>query len=309
MWMPGAAASRARATAREAAECSGGTSGAERPLQCEPTGGIVSESLTHAEVDGFVRDGFVRIEDAFSPETAAACRALVWPYLSADPADPGSWRRPVVHVVPPDAPPLRDAANGPKLLAAFDQLVGPGRWDVRPNAGLFVVRFPTGSDPGDAGWHIDGSFPVRGRLHVNLASTNRALLLLMLFSDVGPDDAPTRIRVGSHLDVAPVLAPAGDEGMPFDAVVPRLPATTHARPIAHATGRAGTVFVCHPFLVHAASWPHRGAGPRFIAQPPLHHQDRLESERADAAYSPVERAIRVGLGLEPAKVAAAAPSP
>ena len=34
-----------------------------------------------------------------------------------------------------------------------------------------------------------------------------------------------------------------------------------------ATGRAGDVFLCHPFLVHAASWPHRGRRPRMIAQP------------------------------------------
>jgi hypothetical protein len=31
----------------------------------------------------------------------------------------------------------------------------------------------------------------------------------VLFSDVGEDDAPTRIRVGSHLDVPAALAAAG----------------------------------------------------------------------------------------------------
>ena len=35
-----------------------------------------------------------------------------------------------------------------------------------------------------------------------------------------------------------------------------------------ATGDAGTVYLCHPFLVHAAQ-PHRGTLPRFMAQPPL----------------------------------------
>jgi hypothetical protein len=40
-----------------------------------------------------------------------------------------------------------------------------------------------------------------------------------------------------------------------------------ARPTALATGRAGDVYLCHPFLVHAASWPHTGRHPRIIAQP------------------------------------------
>ena len=30
------------------------------------------------------------------------------------------------------------------------------------------------------------------------------------------------------------------------------------RTVVHATGRAGDVFLCHPFIVHTATWPHRG---------------------------------------------------
>jgi hypothetical protein len=40
-----------------------------------------------------------------------------------------------------------------------------------------------------------------------------------------------------------------------------------ARPTELATGQAGDVIVCHPFLVHAASWPHTGRHPRIMAQP------------------------------------------
>jgi hypothetical protein len=36
-----------------------------------------------------------------------------------------------------------------------------------------------------------------------------------------------------------------------------------------ATGEAGDVYLCHPFLVHAATWPNRGTTPRWIAQPAL----------------------------------------
>jgi hypothetical protein len=66
--------------------------------------------------------------------------------------------------------------------------------------------------PGDTGWHVDLSFPGDSgdpdekndflSWRVNVASRGRALLMLFLFSDVGEKDAPTRIRVGSHLDMA-----------------------------------------------------------------------------------------------------------
>jgi ectoine hydroxylase-related dioxygenase (phytanoyl-CoA dioxygenase family) len=159
-----------------------------------------------------------------------------------------------------------------------------------------VIRFPSVDDPGDTGWHIDGSFDVGGEWWVNLRSRDRALLMLFLFSDVGREDAPTRILVGSHLDVPPVLEPIGEAGTHFERVLPLLP-DVQKRKVALATGKAGDVYLCHPFLVHAASWPHRGTTPRFLAQPALPPAVLLELERADADYSPVEIGVRLGLGL------------
>ena len=51
------------------------------------------------------------------------------------------------------------------------------------------------------------------------------------------------------------------------------------------------MYLCHPFLVHAAQ-PHRGSEPRFMAQPPLLPREPLRLQRDDGDYSPVERAIR-----------------
>ena len=121
------------------------------------------------------------------------------------------------------------------------------------------------------------------------------MLLLFLLSDVGADDAPTRIRVGSHLDIPPILRDAGEAGMWNEDVGRRFPRSVHA--LAWATGAAGDVYLCHPFLVHAASWPHRGKTARFIAQPPLTPVGVLNLARADGNYSPVEIAVRTGLGL------------
>ncbi len=198
-------------------------------------------------------------------------------------------------------PPFQRAANSARLLAAFDQLIGPGRWIPRDGLGTFPVRFPSKEDPGDTGWHVDASFPPSAseaaqdifQWRINILSRDRALLMLFLFSDVGESDAPTRIRVGSHIDIARILAPAGADGMSFMQLAQRLDESA-GRPEVLATGEAGTVYLCHPFLVHAAQ-PHRGSEPRFMAQPPLGLKEAFQIHRDDGAYSPAERAIRIAL--------------
>jgi hypothetical protein len=71
--------------------------------------------------------------------------------------------------------------------------------------------------------------------------------MLFLFSDIDTDDAPTRILVGSHLDIPKLLQPAGDYGLNFIELAQR-PTNTLDRKMVYATGKAGTVFLCHPLL-------------------------------------------------------------
>ena len=149
-------------------------------------------------------------------------------------------------------------------------------------------------DPGDAGWHIDGSYDVEGRWWVNVHSRGRGLLALFLFTDVADDDAPTELIVGSHLDVPRVLAPYGQPGVFFGDVAGQLPASTFQRPRARATGRAGDVYICHPFLVHRATSPHLGVGPRMVAQPEIAHREPF-ALREGPDVCAVERAILRGL--------------
>ena len=135
------------------------------------------------------------------------------------------------------------------------------------------------------------SFASGGGYQLNIRSRGRALLMLFLFSDVGPDDAPTRVRTGSHHDAGRLLAPYGENGAEFFAFAREaVPATEH-RPEVAATGAAGDVYLCHPFLVHSAQ-PHRGATPRFMAQPPLLPRGELDLEHP---ASPVERAVHHAL--------------
>ena len=257
-------------------------------------------ALSRAQVDQFIEDGFVRVDRAFPREWAAQARTIMWRDIPCDPNNLATWTRPVIRLPGYAGEPFRSAANSPILHAAFDQLVGEGRWIPRQGLGTFPVRFPHPDDPGDAGWHVDVSFPGDdcdpneahdfSSWRVNVTSRGRALLMLFLFSDVGEDDAPTRIRAGSHLDMARYLAPAGEAGMSHM----ELSGMGADRRLALATGDAGTVYLCHPFVVHAAQ-KHRGSLPRFIAQPPLALAEPYRLHRDDGRYSPVEIAIRQAL--------------
>jgi len=253
-------------------------------------------------VDRFVADGFVHLPGAFGRDVADECRDLLWTATGCAADDPATWTRPVVRIPGMAQPPFRAAATTPVLHAAFDRLVGPGRWVPRAGLGTFPVRFPHPDDPGDAGWHVEASYAgPDGAPRTNLRSRGRALLMLFLFSDVGPDDAPTRIRVGSHLDVAPLLAPYGDDGAEFVALAGDAVPASDGRPVAFATGAAGDVYLVHPFVVHAAQ-PHRGTAPRFMAQPPLEPTGLLDLSGTDP--TPVEQAVLDGLtaaGLSPSR--------
>jgi hypothetical protein len=248
-------------------------------------------------IDQFIADGFVRIEDAFPRDVADAARAILWRDTGCDPDRPETWTRPVIRLGQYTDAPFAAAANTPTLHEAFDRFVGAGRWLPRNGLGTFPVRFPSADDPGDAGWHVDVGFgyddPDFMNWRANVRSKGRALLLLFLFSDVGDDDAPTRIRVGSHRAIARQLAPAGEAGLTLRELAADGFASTAGSPEVLATGAAGTVYVCHPFLVHAAQ-PHRGTRPRFMAQPPLLpvSPEGLDIATGDA---PVERAIRDAL--------------
>jgi len=252
--------------------------------------------LTSGQVQSFIDDGFVRIDNAFSTDLARQCRDELWAEIGLSPDKPETWVRPVIRVASKSSRPFVDAANTPQLVKAYDQLVGEGRWRAPMGLGTFPIRFPSPDAPGDDGWHVDMSFgdsPDFMEWRANVKSSGRALLMLFLFSDVGPNDAPTRIRKGSHAVIARELLPHGERGATLRKLSADGFASTEGCDVELATGAAGTVFLCHPFVVHAAQ-PHRGDRPRFMAQPPL-----LPKGEFDPALppSPVQIAIRRACGL------------
>ncbi|QYG95736.1 phytanoyl-CoA dioxygenase [Iamia sp. SCSIO 61187] len=246
------------------------------------------------DVERFVVEGVIGVREAVSRPVAEECEALLLADVGIDPDDPTTWTQPVVRVVGRGGGPFTEAATSERLAAATEAVVGAGRWVERKGIGTFPIRVPHPDEPGDDGWHIDASLPPEDdptstdylRFGVNARSDGRALLWLMLFSEVGPDDAPTRLRLRSHLEIARHVAPGGDAcTSPYP-----LPPLDHL-PVALATGSPGDVFLCHPFLVHAAQ-RHQGTAPRVIAQPGVAWAARPDPDRPAAERNAVEEAIR-----------------
>ncbi len=260
---------------------------------------MTTDTPGQARINDFVAQGFLRLDNAFSPGQAAEVRELLWRAAGLSPDAPQGWTQPVVRIPHLAHPAVTAAANTPRLHAAWDALVGAGRWVAPRGLGSFVLRFPGGEDPGDTGWHLDTSFAGDDpqdfmRWRVNVTSRGRALLMLFLFTDVGAEDAPTRLRAGSHRVMARRLLPHGLAGVSLaELAAEGFEDSADCAQVA-ATGPAGTVYLCHPFLVHAAQ-PHRGRNPRFIAQPAL-----TPAHDFDPALppSPVQIAIRQACGLE-----------
>ncbi|MGU3503190.1 phytanoyl-CoA dioxygenase [Mycobacterium sp. C31M] len=245
-----------------------------------------------ADIDRFIADGFIKIERAFDRELGLNCQSQLWRTVGLDPGAPDTWTESLIRVDGMATPEFTSSANTDKLTAAFDALVGPGGWRPRVGMGTFPLRFPSAEPPREAGWHVEGSFYDASGPRLSLRSKGRALLMLFLYSDVGPDDAPTEIRVGSHLAVPKVLAEYDSDGAPWMSVCERVVPETEDHPIAKATGRIGDVYLCHPFVVHTGT-AHRGTVPRFMAQPPLEPTGELDLDTDHP--SPVAAAVLNGL--------------
>jgi hypothetical protein len=258
------------------------------------------KELTTEQIDGFINEGFVKVENAFPREIADECLSILWKATQCDPNDPDSWTRPVIRIGELGLDPFKKAANTSILHNAFDQLAGKNNWIPRTTLGSFPIRFPCKEPANDTGWHADASFPGEDpgnyfEWRINIHSKGRALLMLFLFSDVSERDAPTIIRKSSHLDVAKILEPEGEKGLSFMELAQRLD-TLPAREEVLATGKAGTVYLCHPFIVHAAQ-NHLGSNPKFMAQPPLLTSNDLNIHKTDAELYPIWKAILYGIDL------------
>ena len=267
--------------------------------------------FTDEQINQFLKDGYIHIPGAFNGEIVNACQNHIWNEIttklpSVDRDDPTTWTEEFIRLDHYDLQCYLDAANTPKLLQAFDEIVGPGNWLPRKNIGSFPIRFPSDRSPAWADWHIDGSiyvgdgtndkdFPLDYPYYVNLVSDGRAALILFLFSDQEtPESGAVKIAKGSHKDVPKLLADAGEKGMhPFDL---RNQMNFDSYEIAHALGKAGDVYLLNPFTFHSGQ-ANTGNQPRFLGQPELTPANKpcFNLNRENGNYSVMERSVLLGL--------------
>src|SRR6187402_3328573 len=117
------------------------------------------EQLSAEQINGFIHEGYVKIEQAFPREVADDCRAILWRATQCDPDKPESWTQPVIRIGELSHEAFKKAANTSLLHQSFNQLVGHDRWLPRVTMGSFPIRFPSKEQANDTGWHVDASFP------------------------------------------------------------------------------------------------------------------------------------------------------
>ena len=72
---------------------------------------IMHKTLSPQQIQSFITDGFVRINNAFSADLANEARNILWKDIPANPSDSTTWTRPVVWLGMYSQEPFVEAAN------------------------------------------------------------------------------------------------------------------------------------------------------------------------------------------------------
>ncbi|RLN98033.1 hypothetical protein BBJ28_00011247 [Nothophytophthora sp. Chile5] len=246
-------------------------------------------------IASFQRDGFVLLSRAFPESTAQQCRALIWERLVQDgieKSDPSTWveRHGIPEIYTAEDAPVWDGVLTPRLKQAMDQLCGRDRWEDF-GCGWWMITFPDQAEPpweAAGKWHVDGA-----AYQHHLDSKESGLLAVFLFSDIAPGEGGTALSVGSHKWIARLLEKNEPRGMKGGAV--SFQARKFRREqVVEVNGKAGDVMLVHPFLLHARSknLGQKGADSvRMMCNPNVRLHQKMNLNRPDGAYSPVEQAI------------------
>lgn len=253
--------------------------------------------LTDADVQMFLTRGFVFLPGAIPQETVAEYTANVWERLGYDSDNPDTWEKHWTPLLTENARPVQDVS--PVAYNAICDLCNEDRIESSSWGDGLIVNLgraedaelwepPTATAPG---WHTDGDF-----FRHFLDSPEQGLLSIVLWSDVLPQNGATFVAGDSVPHVARHYAEHPEGMLPNE-----LGTSEQIRKCTdffEATGKAGDVYLLHPFVIHASSRNARRI-PRYITNPPVSLKEPMNFNRANPDdFSLVERAILNGLGVE-----------
>lgn len=256
------------------------------------------EVLDSDQREQFLEQGFVRITDCFSAEAAAAYTDSVWTRLGYSPDDQSTWTESSIHM--PTHRTIDVKSFAPKAWQAACELVGGEARVKQPyNWGDgFIVNLYEGADrpweeasSAAPGWHKDGDF-----FRHFLDSPEQGLLTLVLWSDVRHKGGATFVATDSVGPVARFLAQHPEGVLPgafSEAAL--IDGCSH---FAEATGEVGTVYLLHPYILHAKA-QNVTRTPRYITNPPIQLREPMRFDRENFSdHSLVEQAVLRALGTE-----------
>jgi tetratricopeptide (TPR) repeat protein len=272
--------------------------------------------LSAAQIDEFLDRGFLTLRGCFPREVGEAWVADAverirtaperWvkrydPANAArslrgfDPDRPSTWTWPRIDLDGPRRVPFAELS--PKLWQAIcDLLGGEERVATRTVSDYFILNLDDGADrddaapaPGQSSWHLDHPSE-----RTRLDGFDKGLILILLFSDVGPGAGGTYLAPESWRRVARLLRDH-PEGVDF---VDRAASVDISRacPERHEiTGRVGDAVLVHPLMIHSSSFNPSGRI-RWMANPMVELVEPIRLDRPDPSqHSVLERSIRAAL--------------
>jgi hypothetical protein len=285
--------------------------------------------LSEDQIEQFIHCGYTKLEQAFPERQALGVKDFLWTKVEERGVkrdDKSTWTKPMVHLAEVYHNETFASCLTDRLSDAVEDLVGRGRWrdygDKSIPWGWWPVNFSLGADqPWDVpskGWHWDGI-----QFKHTVDAPDQGLLLLCMFSQTRPHGGGTLVAEGSHQLVARFLNDRPDGMNVGDAIKEIIPThpwlreltnsddttTTRVERFMHqttvddngtrlkvveTTANPGDIYLCHPFLFHAASQNLSGE-PRFMCNRTTPLRERMKFDRDHGDYSALEISIRMAL--------------
>ena len=272
----------------------------------------MSTLLTDEQIEHFIQYGFLHLPSSIDVSPGSVAHRWVeesWARNGLDPDDLASWPVDKVHMPNTESRTVREFA--PNVWTAMCELAGgEERLAGNPSFGNgFILNFGWGRDkpwvppgPDAEGWHKDGDF----FLHF-MDSPEQGLLIVVYYSDVGEKGGGTFIAPDSMGVVARFLAEHPEGIHPFGFPRGEKSLIRQCRDFREVTGKAGDVFLLHPYMLHASSRNHSQVA-RFMTNPCIRLAEPMVFNRTDGSVtSPIEKAVLRGLGQESYDFEAIAP--